>query len=407
MASSSFASLEGATIAQYSQEPNYDYLSQTPNRVSVECDRGKLGLPTRFPKSIISPTAWTAADFENDSNRERYTLALDADQIEEIEQACRHFNASGIPLQNLSQESFPLPALGDKLKALATELTSGVGFFHIRGLDPQRYSNRMNVVLYLGISSYIGKKRGRQDELGNMLLHLTDLGSAAAPESERQAPYSNVGQPFHTDIGDIIGLYSLGEAECGGESQLAPSSTVYNEIAKTRPDIIRLLSSPSWVFDRFGQSPSHTVRSILYSMLDGKVMFSFSMRPLVGNRSSPRSCGIPDLSKSQIEAINMVQSVAERHALSMKLKPGDLLFWNNMALLHSRAGFTDSSDRKRHLLRLWLRNDATEKHWPVPEVLQASWNDAFVHAERPQLWPIEPIRDRDYIINQQRSSGHD
>lgn len=157
----------------------------------------------------------------------------------------------------------------------------------------------------------------------------------------------------------------------------------------------------------FGQSPSHTVRSILYSMLDGKVMFSFSMRPLVGNRSSPRSCGIPDLSKSQIEAINMVQSVAERHALSMKLKPGDLLFWNNMALLHSRAGFTDSSDRKRHLLRLWLRNDATEKHWPVPEVLQASWNDAFVHAERPQLWPIEPIRDRDYIINQQRSSGHD
>lgn len=25
-------------------------------------------------------------------------------------------------------------------------------------------------------------------------VHLTDLGSAAAPESERQAPYSNVGQ---------------------------------------------------------------------------------------------------------------------------------------------------------------------------------------------------------------------
>jgi len=52
---------------------------------------------------------------------------------------------------------------------LATELTSGVGFFHVRGLDPQRYSNEMNVVLYLGISTYIGGKRGRQDELGNML----------------------------------------------------------------------------------------------------------------------------------------------------------------------------------------------------------------------------------------------
>jgi hypothetical protein len=75
----------------------------------------------------------------------------------------------GLSLECVSQESFPLPTLGDRLKTLAMQLTSGVGFFHIRGLDPQRYSNETNVVLYLGISSYIGGKRGRQDELGNML----------------------------------------------------------------------------------------------------------------------------------------------------------------------------------------------------------------------------------------------
>jgi hypothetical protein len=75
----------------------------------------------------------------------------------------------GLPLEYISQESFPLPTLGNKLRTLATELTSGVGFFHVRGLGPQRYSNEMNVALYLGISTYIGAKRGRQDELGNML----------------------------------------------------------------------------------------------------------------------------------------------------------------------------------------------------------------------------------------------
>jgi len=52
---------------------------------------------------------------------------------------------------------------------LAKELTNGVGFFLISGLDPRQYSNETNVLLYLGISSYIGEKRGRQDELGNML----------------------------------------------------------------------------------------------------------------------------------------------------------------------------------------------------------------------------------------------
>ena len=57
-------------------------------------------------------------------------------------------------------------------------------------------------------------------------------------------------QPFHTDASDILGLYSLGEAEIGGECQLASTATIYNEIVKTRPDIINLLSSSSWVFDR-------------------------------------------------------------------------------------------------------------------------------------------------------------
>jgi hypothetical protein len=39
----------------------------------------------------------------------------------------------------------------------------------VRGLDPDDFSQEDNVVIFLGISSYIGPKRGRQDEEGNML----------------------------------------------------------------------------------------------------------------------------------------------------------------------------------------------------------------------------------------------
>jgi len=141
-------------------------------------------------------------------------------------------------------------------------------------------------------------------------------------------------------------------------------------------------------------------------MPNDDVLFAFSRRPLVGSASSPRSRGIPDLSASHVEALDKLQSTAEKHALSMKLKRGDLLFWNNVEIMHSRRGFTDSPDCRRHLLRLWLRNDASEKRWPIPEELQASWYDAFDHAGREQLWPIQPIKDRAYICNQQRSSGH-
>lgn len=158
--------------------------------------------------------------------------------------------------------------------------------------------------------------------------------------------------------------------------------------------------------ESFGQWPPYTVRPILFPTDHERVLFSFARRPLLGNASSPRSPGIPDLSDSHVEAINFIQFAAEQNHFSIKLRPGDMLFWNNLELLHSRTGFTDSPAKKRHLLRLWLRNESTETEWKTPRELKSLCDDAFEHAGRPQLWPIEPIRELAYIFNQQRSSGH-
>jgi hypothetical protein len=141
-------------------------------------------------------------------------------------------------------------------------------------------------------------------------------------------------------------------------------------------------------------------------MPNRNAILSFSRRPLVGSTSSPRSADVPQLSSSHVEALNIVQSIADRHSVSMKLKPGDLLIWNNLALMHGRSAFTDSSAEKRHLIRVWLRNEETEKDWPIPEDLAPKWIDAFEHSGRSQLWPLEPIRENSYICAQQRSSGY-
>ncbi|KAG0645687.1 Taurine hydroxylase SAT17 [Hyphodiscus hymeniophilus] len=384
------------------EPPMSDYFSQTKSSSSTNRDNG---VPAGFPKAIVSPSVWSGKDLVDEMRR--YALTLEESHIKEIEQACKRFRELGLTMERVSQETFPLATLGEELKTLAAQLTNGVGFFVLRGLEPERYSNEENVVIYLGISSYIGETRGRQDEQGNMLLHLTDLGSALAGDHERQAPYSSVGQPFHTDTGDIVGLYSLGEAAVGGESNLVSTAVVYDELIKTRPDIIRLLASSSWVFDSFGLSPAYKTRPLLYPINKEKVLLAFARRPLVGHAWSPRSPGIPTLSASHVEALYTLQNIAEKHALSMKLKRGELLFWNNLALMHSRNGFTDAPDSRRHLLRLWLRNDATVKGWTIPEELQGAWKDAYDHQGRAQLWPVETIKDREYIINQQRASGHD
>lgn len=46
-------------------------------------------------------------------------------------------------------------------------------------------------------------------------------------------------------------MYALDVAAGGGESLLASSGKIYNEIAATRPDVIHTLSDDQWVFDEF------------------------------------------------------------------------------------------------------------------------------------------------------------
>ena len=139
-------------------------------------------------------------------------------------------------------------------------------------------------------------------------------------------------------------------------------------------------------------------------MKDGKVIFAFSRRPLLGSATSPRSQAVPELSEDKLEALNMVQALAEENSLQLGLEAGDLVFWNNLSLLHARNGFTDSVNHRRHLVRIWLHND--QLGWAIPEAISETWSEAFQHNDRQQLWPLEPISDRSYISTQQRSSGH-
>ena len=100
----------------------------------------------------------------------------------------------------------------------------------------------------------------------------------------------------------------------------------------------------------------------------------------------------------------MVQSIAEKQALTMVLRKGDMLFWNNAVHLHSRKAFLDGPKHKRHLVRIWLRSDLGSRK--LPAELRETWVDTFVHAGRTQQWPIEPITTEAHICNRQRPCGY-
>ena len=64
---------------------------------------------------------------------------------------------------------FPLPTLGKTLERAAEDLYNGRGFVIVRGLDPDTLSVADSTIIYLGLSSYIAERRGKQDQRGSML----------------------------------------------------------------------------------------------------------------------------------------------------------------------------------------------------------------------------------------------
>jgi hypothetical protein len=69
----------------------------------------------------------------------------------------------------MRKELFPLPTLGPKLEKLAFDIHTGRGIVFLRGFDPKKYSELDNVLLYTGMASYFGDRRGCQDGMGNMI----------------------------------------------------------------------------------------------------------------------------------------------------------------------------------------------------------------------------------------------
>ncbi|OCK79232.1 Clavaminate synthase-like protein [Lepidopterella palustris CBS 459.81] len=354
-------------------------------------------VPEAWPQVVDAPWAWSTKDFEDES---KFIVFLNEEEIAEVNRALDFFN--GLPGKlgpgEVSRETFPLPNLQKKLQGVARNLHLGFGFNVIRGLEPQRYTPLDNVIIYLGITSYIAEHRGVQDSGGSMIIHVKDLGRQIPHSEMRQSPYARNAQPFHNDVCDILAMYVQQQAAEGGESYLAAGATVYNEIAATRPDVIHTLADTSWVFDKHRTPAYWNNRAILFNFSGYGPGFCFSRRPITGSPTSPRSPGVPPMTEVQAEALDMVHFTAVKHQISMRLQRGDIQLINNLAVFHARNGFRDKIGEQRHIIRLWLRNE--ELAWKTPEGLKRTWFEKYGESERRKIakWNIEPGASRERVI---------
>jgi hypothetical protein len=89
------------------------------------------------------------------------------------------------------------------------------------------------------------------------------------------------------------------------------------------------------------------------------------------------------LTSADNEPLDFLQSVLQREELAVvfKLEQGDMLFVNNRSILHGRTTFEDypEPERKRHLIRMWLKNTTWNQPWSEPLIATRYCESVALH----------------------------
>ena len=327
----------------------------------------------RPPGPIEGPSAWFGPDM---AASDAWLHTLSGAEIGELEVACGAVGARGLDLMAIGREEFPLPMLGPRLDDIRHELLDGRGFTVLRGLPVERYSIEQAATIYWGLGAYFGKPVS-QNGKGHLLGHVIDLGFE--PDDPKVRIYQTTDrQYFHTDSCDIVALLCLKTAEKGGLLSLVSSVTVYNEMARRRPDLAEVMFQPFEV-DRRGEVPEGGKEYFpiaTFHWHEGRLSTRYVRRYI---ESARRLDEVPPLTESQVAALDLFDELTNDSALKIDIefKPGDMQFLHNHQILHDRTAFTDWEDpaEKRHLLRLWL---CPPDGRPLPEAFAGNYGSVEI-----------------------------
>jgi hypothetical protein len=309
-----------------------------------------------LPPAQHGPAAWLGPDM---AARGDWLTELSPADVAELEQALERFLSGSGDVEprigRMTAADFPLPTLAPRLHALRAELLHGRGFALLRRLPVERYSLVESAALFMGIGTHFGHARS-QNAKGHVLGHVRDLGLSSTDPTVR-IYQTRERQTFHTDSCDVVGLLCLREARAGGDSLLVSALTLFNELRRSRPDLLARLLRPM-AHDRRGEVPEGQKPYFMipvFSWQDGELTVFYQRQYF---DSAQRFEDAPRLTAEDIEALDAFDALANdpRLHMSMRLAPGDLQFVHNHVMLHDRTGFEDHDDpaQRRHLLRLWL-----------------------------------------------------
>ncbi|TQS45854.1 TauD/TfdA family dioxygenase [Cryptosporangium phraense] len=305
---------------------------------------------------VTGPSAWRGDELA--TNRTWIYHLSDA-EIAELEAVGRKFVSDDPDLRTVTAEDYPLPVCAQAIEQWAYDMSRGRGFVLIRGLHTEMYSDALSGAIFYLTGLHLGAPM-YQGSMSDLIDHVVATSDKSIDDPTAKSARIRDKLVFHSDSSDAVALFCLRPAKEGGASSLVSGAQIFNEILARRPDLAPLLLEPvhyDWKRQDDG-APANTYATPIVSIVDGVCSIYAGSTYIFTGQNYPE---VPRLTDAQVEVIKLFDEITYEPgmALDMDFQPGDIQWVSNYAALHSRTEFTDYPEwqRRRHLLRLWLKRD--------------------------------------------------
>ena len=282
-----------------------------------------------------------------------YTLSKE--ELSALDTALNEVKSKDLAVEEVTANDFPLGVLEEAVAGWIQEVDYGKGLLFLQGIPVSRYTKDDCALIFWGIGAHMGEAQS-QSLAGDRLGHVVNLGG----DNPRYRAYQNSTElALHTDATDIVGMMCLVPAREGGLSGYAGAAAIYNELLDHHPDVLPILCE-GFHYHLFGEhapgeSPVTEEKTPVFSEKDGCLSISY-LRSYIEMAFAHMG---KEKTAAESEALDTLDQVAHgpKCFRQFMLSPGDMLFFSNYTVLHNRTAFVDDDDldKRRHLLRLWLR----------------------------------------------------
>lgn len=283
--------------------------------------------------------AWTATQ---GGGAEGLTRRLSAAQVDALDEAVAA--TEGREATDMTVADFGAPVLAAFMDGVRWDIMAGRGAVLISGIDFDRYGLEGFKRLHFGLGAHLGtaiEQSGRHDRIGYV---------RKEPSPELRGYLSDTELGPHTDYHELLSLASVVAAREGGVSGFVSSAAVYAAIRTERPDLLEALQEGYYYPTSLESVTDYKVPS--FSVVDGHVTL-YNYVIFISQAAEIRGETVP---ARLVEALRYLFKVAARPELMIRftMQPGEIVFWHNFRVMHSRTGFKNEPGRERLLLRLWL-----------------------------------------------------